>query len=509
MNPLPLNPRPMNPLHGRALGFPKALRPLKALRPFKALSLFKGVRPFAIGLLAVCTVYGSGCQSAPIDWAYWQIPAVPEDAPDRLSQRMVALEDSVFAEHVSDEGLLQYRIPVPAREGSGTYLELADQACWTGYLLASVVLRSHVERSELKSDETNQLEQRIESVLSGMLLLEKVTGVDGLIARCAMPTPIARQVHNRPADWRIAQHCRSFAYRADVSKDQYSGYVFGLACCMRFAPRQDQRQRAAAALSRIARHFHEHSLRLRGHSGAVTRFGDVRGRIAGVPIGVNAAISLAVFQSAAAATPDSAFEAEIARVWSPALADALRPLHVEFFGVRNYSNALMASVGIATVALVSDSEYVLGRAKDSYRAFLPAFQGEGNAFFYSVGRLLGIEDSAMKERCYRNLYFAPTDTVIRPLDSTAFEPLARRWIPSRKGKPRLVRPLPLAHRPPTSFRWRSDPFILDLKSQAVGETKVSGADLLVAYWLGRLSGWIPGPAFAPPSFEAPTRDAGQ
>lgn len=454
--------------------------------------------------IGIVTLFILGCQSPPIDWARWDIPEVPNDGAAQLAQRMERLESEIFARHVSAEGLLQYRIPVPPDEATGTYLELADQACWTGYLLAALCFRAELESREAGAPRLLPTDcvDRIERVLDGMLLLESVTGVEGLIARCVVPTEVARQIHNRPEDWRMAQCDRRFAYRADVSKDQYSGYIFGIASAAKFAPRADQRDRARRLLARVARHLDRHELRLIDHTGSVTRFGDVRGRIAGMPIGVNAAIALSIFESARAVNPESVSLSTLARAWGPGLADSLSPLHVEFFGVRNYSNALMASVGVATVALVSEEGYVRERARDSYRSFLRAFVGEGNAFFYSVGVLLGLEDSEEAAHCYRNLFFAPEETTLFPLDPARFEEVDRRLLPSRKGRPRGERPLPLAVRPPTSFRWRSDPFLIDLKPDAKGETKLSGVDLLAAYWFGRFTRWIPAPAPAHSSLPA-------
>ena len=53
--------------------------------------------------------------------------------------------------------------------------------------------------------------------------------------------------------------------------------------------------------------------------------------------------------------------------------------------------------------------------------------------------------------------------------------------------------LPLGARADSSFVWRSDPFLMMRWSEKQGGIRYSGVDLVVAYWLGRYSRWLPAP----------------
>ncbi|MCI0651437.1 MAG: hypothetical protein L0Z55_06100 [Planctomycetes bacterium] len=176
------------------------------------------------------------------------------------------------------------------------------------------------------------------------------------------------------------------------------------------------------------------------------------------------------------------------------LVAALEPLHFELFGIRNYSNDMMAAASLVAVSLLEPRARTRAGVRAALFDFLEAFRGEGNAFFCSLAAFYGIRDGAEETNALRNLLSAPADLCARPLDPEIYRGIERRFLDDRKGRERSLHALPLGARAPSSNVWRSDPFVFDSAAGADGSICVSGVDLVLAYWMGRYSGWIPAPA---------------
>ncbi|MCA8962894.1 MAG: hypothetical protein KDC38_20365, partial [Planctomycetes bacterium] len=336
---------------------------------------------------------------------------------------------------------------------------------------------------------------RIDRVLSGLELLESVTGVPGLVGRCVVPDEVSDGITDKPEVWRSAA-VPGYHYRFDVSKDQYSGLVFGLVAGAVLLDGSDTialRQRCREFLVRCARHLDAGDLRIRQRDGRVVRFGDLRGRILGVPIGVHAAIALPMFR-AWARFSESRTDRRRAAIRTEELIGDLEPLHVELFGIRKYSNALMGAAGMASLSIVETDPAWRRVYRRAFVEFIRDFAGEGNAFFHSIARNLDLGDGEEEERCMRNLWHARLGFEFIEVSEDRFDGVPRRWIPGRRWQRRSAEALPLAVRPQSTFCWRTDPYDLRRDDGAAGELIASGADLFCAYWFGRYTGWIPGPS---------------
>ncbi|MEE8142024.1 MAG: hypothetical protein V3T77_02885, partial [Planctomycetota bacterium] len=353
------------------------------------------MRTHGPGLGILVLVVLCSCAGRPILWQRWDLPAPGVDSPLRLYTRMQALEERLHRDHLSPEGLLLYRIPSEPHPEAGTRLDLADQACWSGYLLAALSFQYACEPSR-------ELLHTIRRVCRGLGLLHDVTGTPGLLARCVLPVELAPLVQHHPEDWHSSTTHPELAWRGDVSKDQYSGYVFGWCAALLLIQDTEVQATGQRVLRDVAHHLEAGGLRIRDGAGRVTTFGDLRGRIYGVPIGVNSVLSLAMLRSAAQFAPDSVLAATVG--WrTPELLATLEPLHFELFGIRNYNNDLMAAVGLATLALLPNSVDLRRPLRKVLRGFLSAFRGEGNAFFVSLAALYGIRDPEQERHAYLNL----------------------------------------------------------------------------------------------------------
>lgn len=432
----------------------------------------------AISLAVAC----SGCGGLPIHWERWDLPDVDPNSAAALRERVRVWERQLYEHHISEEGLLLYRAPSSPHPETGLRMDLADQSCWSGYLLAGLAMKSVCEPEP--GDE-----ERLRKVVAGIRLLHDVTGTPGLIARCVVPREMADALARHPEYWGIDARAEPYAYRGNPSKDQYAGYIFGLTAAAVLVDDEAVRRPCIEILENIARHLHDGDLRIRDGDGTVTRFGDLRGRIFGIPIGVNSAIALSLFTSVAALTTDEKLRS-VAQERMKSLRRTLEPLHFELFGIRNYNNDLMAAAGLVAITLCPASRDDRRLMREVTLRFLENFRGEGNAFFVSLGALAGVRDSADETWALRNFINAPIDLGIREVDGS-YGGVPRRWVPDRKGRSRSTEALPLAVRSPSSFVWRSDPYVLDPKEGARSEFRVSGVDYVCAYWLGRFAGWIP------------------
>lgn len=427
-----------------------------------------------------------GCRGGPIEWERWGIAPPGPEAGAELRKKAELWEERLFAHAISPEGVLLYRMPIEPHLVSGPYEDLADQACWTGYLLAALCFRHHVE----PSTETAAV---IGRVFAGMRLLHDVTGTRGYIARCVVPAEVAPAIAHDPSVWRPARGDESLWYRSDTSKDQYSGFVFGLTACALLAPDARERAGARELLRAVASHVAAAGLAIRDESGEITNYGDLSPRIVGVPIGVNAAIALAILRAPMPDGLDAETAAEFRRHARRARG-ALRPLHFEVFGIRNYSNDLMVMAAMLALGLGESHPERRAELRAALEPFLAEFRGEGNALVASLAALHQLRDSEEEMNALRNLLEAPTDLRIRGAPPALYDGLPRRWLSDRKGRARAANALPLSARGVGTFAWKTDPYVLQAQSSTDLTHIASGVDFFLAYWLGRYSGWVPAPA---------------
>ncbi len=452
-----------------------------------------GVGRAGLTLLAATTLglVLSSCRPVPIQWNRWGLAGpLPPDYEARLEKKTAYISERLFNEFLSPQGLLLYRRPILPDPQTGLYYDLADQSCWSGYLLAGLVF----EYCECPSPEAGS---RLRRVIAGLELLEEVTGVPGLIARCVVPSSIAERVAHHPEDWRVSPTRPSYSYRSDVSKDQYSGYLLGLVAASQLLPPIPERDRARTLLLKVATNLMRSGFIIKNAEGEPTPFGNLKPRRWGFPIGVQAAIALSAVRSVQQLEPERFAEAlrvstehdlESVSQFVDVAYNSLSPLHVEFLNIRNESNACMGSAAFCALALIEDEPEYLERLRDEYRRFLLSFRGEGNAFFYCVGEFLNVADVSERERSLKNLYYARASGYLEPRCPEIYEGIPRRFGRGRKGRRQVREPLPLCARAPSSFFWRSDPFRIDLRPPAEPTSTSSSIDLYVCYWAGRYCG---------------------
>jgi hypothetical protein len=385
--------------------------------------------------------------------------------PAALAEKSALAEHLVGERFLSPEGLLVYRRR--AGEPSGPprppYGNLADSACWGGYYLGAEALRYAATGDRAAAE-------RLDRVLSGMELLEAVTGKPGLFARCADRGLSPETAAARGGRWRPAA-LPGWHYRGDVSKDQYAGVLFGLGCVLRFGG-EAHRSRAGRLLTAIADHLGSGEVAIRNADGEVTTHGKLADRYLGIPVAVNAAVALAAFRLSAAAgnaTHTQRYRELVDRGYARSASFA----KVSVLGKTNRNNDHMATAGLYHLfSLENDPE-----VRELYRRGLArvarAARGEENAWFLGLFLACSGPDPDLLREARSALARMPLRRVSGPLDL--------------RGK--LDGVVPIELRAATAFQWRSDPYRLVKDPEGIRPRyEYAPVDLLVAYWLLRAHG---------------------
>ena len=432
-----------------------------------------------------CCWLGEGVQ-APADITRWQTTTPPTKLlREKASSYQVWIEEK----HLLPEGVLRYQRrwdrPVDA-----SYGDLADGPFHTGIYLASQSFRYAATRDPAA------LEQ-VKRALNGLRLLLEVTGVRGLLSRYVSPAgtiPTTEDMDGNPSSWRPSTALPRYQWRGDVSKDQYSGFIHGLGVALALVEDPGVRQTVADLSTAAADHLMLHHMQLVDADGKPTTHGNLAGQIFGIPIGVNALIALAIAKVAASSSGEERYRDFYRRLVAQDYYGSAYWSHFTVLGVSNRVNDNMSYLATMPLLLLERNDDLLEDLGDGESRTWGAVSQDHNAFFSFVhasrckdarGRQEGI--AAGREA----LLEFPEDKIEWPVDLTreGFD-FPRNWLNTRKCVPRTTRGVPLYLRPRASSTWVSDPFRLVGNLTRQGQHETSGADYLLAYWMGRHFGYV-------------------
>ena len=430
--------------------------------------------PRTLAALALGALLASCARLAPhhtpegvTDWQDTRPPALS------LRAKADAYQAGIAERFQMPDGVIRYR--VKAGQARDDYGDLPDGPFFAGLYLASQALRLRVTAEPAARDE-------VERTLAGMELLLDVTGRPGLLARW-----VARGAIATGSEWRPSMTRPGYFWRADVSKDQLAGYSAGLGVALAVLPDAELRARAGRLAAPLAEHLRRHDLHIVDWDDEPTTYGDLRARIALVPIGVNALIALAVAEAAEAAGADGRLGKKLD---AQGFLDAAHTASWRPPGSTRRVNENMAYV--ALLALL-ELERVPARAaalREVEARLWDGVRGEHNAFFAGV-HVLASGDAAAAVETRASLHEFPERKLELPVDLTRPEfGFEQRALNNSKGRPRATTPVPLYLRPAGSNLWVGDPFALVGSLGDSGQTEYSGVDYLLAYWLARALGVV-------------------
>jgi hypothetical protein len=397
--------------------------------------------------------------------------------------------------HVTREGIVSYRRPVREEPGASlgdTYGNLADGTFHTGIYLASQALRAAAGEEEARDD--------VERGLGALRLLMEVTGKRGLLARHLSPAGSERRFDD--PRWLPSATRPAYAWRSDVSKDQYAGFAHGVGVAVALAHDPVLRLEAGRLAAAAADHLVENDMRIVDVDGAPTTFGDLRPRFLCFPKGVDALITLALVKAAACGTGERKYADLYSALIAQGYAETAYWAHFTVFGVGNRVNDNMAYLALYPLLLLETDAGIRAALRSAEERWWRDLRDDRNAFFAFIHAVAasgpngasGPDDTSREDAAARGraaLHEFPDDKIEWPVDLTreGFD-LPRAFLNTRACMPRSIQSIPLYLRVRSSSMWAGDPFRLAGRLESQGTTETAGGDYLVAYWLGRYHGFI-------------------
>jgi hypothetical protein len=429
-----------------------------------------------IAVLAGCSA-PSGARNPPIPF--------PDPPGPPLAEKAAAIEAGLSPRHLLPWGALAYRVRLPRDPGGAAVVPyLADQVAWSGALLGAECERWSATRDPAAL-------ARVGTLIRGLETLAAVTGRPGLLARFACPAGLV-PVESGPGEWHEGgPGFEGWRWRGDLSKDQLAGLAYGLGAVLDLVEEPAPRARAARLLGAVADRLLGRGAVYEDADGRPTTFGNVRSHVAGLPVGVNAAVALGIADAAARATGEPRHRRQFEELVASGACEALPWATVRILGKENFNNPNMTAMSVASVlrspAPAGDPARARFRAAacTAMDRILRLHRGEGNAFWIAVALPAG-RDAGVRERDLRDaraqLARFPLDLVERRIDHAARADLRRCGWDSKRGRAQFLLPLPVDALGAGSFCWKSNPFEVEQNPGADGRSVYSGADFLAAYW---------------------------
>ena len=411
------------------------------------------------------------------------LPA-PADAALPLAEKARRFEEGLDGIHLLPWGALSYRVALPDGPGGRrVHTYQADQCAWTGALLGAECERWAATGEPAALD-------RVRSLLGGLSALTGVTGERGLYARTAAPAGFLRGEPRRSRWHDGGPGFEGWRWRDDVSRDQAAGIVHGLAAVLDLVEDPWCRARAGRLAGDLADRILGRGLSWEDSGGRETTYGDLRPRILGLPVGVNAAVVLGLAAPAARGTGAPRARRRFEALVAAGTTDALRVPTLRVLGKEGYSNANMVAMALASFLRRGPPagdpvrERVRAAAADSMRRILDLHRGEGNAYWIGIAAGAG-EEAGVTARdladARAQLARYPLDRRVVRLDHGGLD-LPRSSFAGKKGDAQFAVPLPMDLQGPSSFCWKSNPYTVLREEEGDGATVYSAADFLAAYW---------------------------
>jgi hypothetical protein len=388
---------------------------------------------------------------------------------------------------------------------------LGDAAFQSGQCTMAMAYRDAVLR-------TPESGAYLKKQVDGWLFFQKLTGVPGLIGRS----------YGRADDpWEAGHHGEGFwpdnpaarNYRGegefadwiwvgDVSRDQATGAVLGVAAAYDLASDPATKAVAAEFLTALMDHVWDNNLDFMDKNGQLTQYGNVDGeKLEGwpVPSGLNAACALAWFKIAA----------HVAESEGLANANRFDQRYKELLG-RNYLSIMRDYMWVYSdyetktfnVYMAFENMFHLARLETD-----PLVSAEINQIFRDT-LWLNLDDNTPNRRGVKEAN--PVKTAWYLSSTGDRDPVAlwqalwqvavfseaplRDRVVKNSGDPTIVvnpdmptealYPLPSNRLPPDMVIWHRSTFVLDGGVDS-GEER-TGCDYLLPYWMGRYYGWIDG-----------------
>ena len=329
------------------------------------------------------------------------------------------------------------------------------------------------------------------------------------------------------ARWVVSGHCMDtkfagYCWLDNVSKDEYSGHFLAMGVIGKLVDDPAIRATVAGIAGAAAGHLIDHGMQFVDWDGRVTEHGRIHAMALDDYPGFNAALALSWTGIAAALTGDPALtdfhdncllQIKRTRPCVPGESDEPPVSYLDYLEnhvlyvtqdgcTDNYNNFNMIFMAMLNLLWYENRPEIRQRAQQIYedtmmQALPPQKRqmiGQRNAFFnfiYAAMKRLGhgstgpalqaVEDAVCALREFpASKAAAAHDTTVLPLDCKG-----------RLGGDLTADPVSVADRCLGIFEWTDDPY--DMESCGADPRQVAApVDYLLAYWMGRYFGFVPG-----------------
>jgi len=395
---------------------------------------------------------------------------------------------------------------------------------WTGMYLSSQAFRYAATEGTEKAEAL----KNIKTALSGIQRQMQVTGVEGLFCR----TYYSPYIQATPPEvdgtkWIAGTgEYDNLIWKADVSKDEYSGHMFTLGVLLDVVDDEDVRTVAADLLKQVGNHLIDHNMTIVDPDGEMTKHGDVWvNSLSGLFYpGFNASLALSWIKLAVIATGGEEkfthwYDRCLLKITDESLdgcvpdgsiADIEDPYpwyQEDAFNLyfnscdENYNNFCMGYLAMYNLAGYEENEELkafyqwiieervwqnredsvprdIRVQKNSFFNFMTAARsrcGLRNAEIHQ-----GVEEGICTlQRFIPTKHQRQTDTSDLPM-SECF---------NRFDDPTHIDPVPVERRRAGIFDWTRNPYNVQQRDENLRSISAP-ADYLLAYWMGRYHGYI-------------------
>ena len=422
------------------------------------------------------------------------------DAPGPLLLKARAYQE-VYLERHNCDGLSVSADNPDDPDGDYWYTDLGDACFIHGNASAGAAFRYAVEGTG-EALENAGLHAR------GLDLLNRVNGIPGLLSRSYMPVDAPMGPGEFQDFWPDSENHRGegefagYYWKGDVSIDQYSGALVGLALLYDLVPDESVRAVVRRNIVEIADYLWDGGLIVYDWDGEPTTYGDFRGEYLEynpIPDGLGAAASLAWFKLAHHASGERRFRDRYVHLaYDRGYPDIIGRWLVPYLGyeLTKHYNVYMAFENLYALTRLEDDP-------DLHAAYSRAFaerlwESTGNFLEWRRG---GVEANPTFTPWYLfSTERRDADAIMRciwQLDVFVEPPLRDRFIqnstnpliPRNPERPTdALYPLPADLRIPDMCIWHRSPYHLD--GGADNGRERTGHDYLLPYWMGRYYGYI-------------------
>ena len=378
-----------------------------------------------------------------------------EERLNKLSNKFIADLHSRFAKG----GFLAYQIPN----------DMGDMCIWNGVYAGMMCMRAHHLKDELANQEAK-------TAVEALCKFSEDRLVRGVVPDGLFEDNVFLVDNTRAAEYFTKG--RSLR-RDDASLDSFAGWLFGMACAIKFG----QFHMVADNVNAFFERFKADGYKLRNRDGSATRYGDCTPGLLQGPIRNLATTTVARMSCIIDARAEWRSLAEKYK-------DDFANTETHFLHKHAYYNDNMAALIGAAYCLITPVG-IIGReeAARGLSRLVRKHKKNGNSFFVYLAALCGAEVSKADLQNAEKILMEFSLSDNPPNGKAVIERINSKDVKTVKvgGRIEAAQPLPIWKRPASDFYWQRGPHDCDgYQGSGLAPIYMNCLDFLAAYWAKKL-----------------------